>query len=199
MQPNKQEPALFTTSEAAAVSGITTRRINRFIDEGPLSNFRRHKRKLSRKDILFLKLLQAFGGVQVFSKSGRTVLYRAVASYDSKEPAPIHSRPSRLVELLLRDASDELEPEISKLTRARRMVVSDPDIRGGEPVIKGTRIPVHMIAELVGNGADESEIEEDYRLSAEQLELAVLYAKAYPKRGRPPKHPWRRRPIAIAD
>ena len=202
MQPNKQEPALFTTSEAAAVSGITTRRINRFIDEGPLSNFRRQKRKLSRKDILFLKLLQAFGGVQVFSKSGRTVLYRAVASYDpSREPASIHSvsGPSRLVELLLRDASDELEPEISKLTRARRMVVSDPDIRGGEPVIKGTRIPVHMIAELVGNGADESEIEEDYRLSAEQLELAVLYAKAYPKRGRPPKHPWRRRPIAIAD
>jgi uncharacterized protein (DUF433 family) len=202
MQLNKEETALFTTSEAAAVSGIAARRINRFIDEGPLRNSRRRNRKLSRKDILFLKLLQAFGGVQVFSKSGRAVLYRAIASYDpSKEPASTDSisGPARLTELLLRDAADELEPEISKLTRARQMVVTDADIRGGEPVIKDTRIPVHMIAELLGNGADESEIEQDYRLSAEQIELAVLYAKAYPKRGRPPKHPWRRKPLALPD
>ncbi len=88
---------------------------------------------------------------------------------------------------------------ISELIRARQIVVNDPDIRGGEPVIKGTRIPVHMIAELLGNGADESEIEQDYRLSAEQVALAVVYARAYPKRGRPPKHPWRRRPIPISD
>jgi len=100
---------------------------------------------------------------------------------------------------MVRNAAGELDERISKLERARQMVVSDPEIRGGEPVFKGTRIPVHMIAELVEKGAPQSELAADYRLSAEQLELAVLYAKAYPKRGRPPKRPWRRKPIAIPD
>src|ERR1700730_870233 len=36
-----------------------------------------------------------------------------------------------------------------ELRRARRLIVSDPGIIGGDPVFRGTRIPVHMIAELV--------------------------------------------------
>jgi uncharacterized protein (DUF433 family) len=104
-----------------------------------------------------------------------------------------------LVRILVRDAADQLEPEISKLTKARQMVISDPDIRGGEPIIKGTRIPVHMIAEMLQKGALESELVEDYRLTPKQIELAGLYARAYPRRGRPPRHAWRRRPVAIPD
>ena len=42
--------------------------------------------------------------------------------------------------------------------RARRLVVSDPEIMGSEPVFRGTRIPVHMIAELVVNGSTQAEL-----------------------------------------
>ena len=37
--------------------------------------------------------------------------------------------------------------------RARRLVVTDTDICGGNPVFRGTRVPVHLIAELVGHGS----------------------------------------------
>jgi uncharacterized protein (DUF433 family) len=75
------------------------------------------------------------------------------------------------------------------------MVVEDPEIRGGEPCIKGTRIGVYEIADMLDQGASEAEILEGYpSLKRYQLELAKTYAQAYPRRGRPPSHPWHQRP-----
>ena len=39
---------------------------------------------------------------------------------------------------------------------------SDPEILGGKPVIKGTRIPVDLIFELIGCNIPINEILEDY-------------------------------------
>ena len=58
---------------------------------------------------------------------------------------------------------------------------------GGEsdPVIRGTGVPVYVIAGLA-RGQTVEEILEDYpSLAREQVEGAIEYAKAYPKAGRP--------------
>ena len=69
------------------------------------------------------------------------------------------------------------------------MVVSDPEILSGTPCFRGTRIPVYHIAWMVANGDEIPAILEAYpRLDEEQVEAAILYAKAYPFRGR-----WKRR------
>jgi len=83
------------------------------------------------------------------------------------------------------------------LRRARRLIVSDPAIMGGDPVFRGTRVPVHMIAELVAQGSTQAELLDSYpRLTAEMIRLAPLYANAYPLRGPKRKLPWRgRRPV----
>jgi uncharacterized protein (DUF433 family) len=66
------------------------------------------------------------------------------------------------------------------------MVVEDPEILSGTPVIRGTRIPVHDVAAQVEAGVPIKEILDTYpRLSAAQVELASIYAKAVPQRGRP--------------
>jgi uncharacterized protein (DUF433 family) len=72
-------------------------------------------------------------------------------------------------------------------------VVSDPHILGGDPVFRGTRVPVHLIATLIEQGAREAELHDSYpRLTPEMiLRLAPVYAAAYPLRGRPRKQPWR--------
>ncbi len=71
------------------------------------------------------------------------------------------------------------------------MVLRDPEILGGEPVIRGTRIPVHLVGDILEQGANEEEILSGYpTLKRENLELAHIYVRAYPRRGRPPKHPW---------
>ena len=57
-------------------------------------------------------------------------------------------------------------------------IVIDPDILVGKPVIKGTRIPVYLIIELLGNGLTEKEILKEYpQLKKEDIEAALLYPK----------------------
>lgn len=72
------------------------------------------------------------------------------------------------------------------LRRIRSLVLSDPEIMGGDPVFRGTRIPVHMIVELVAQGSSQAELLQSYpRLTAEMIRLAPDCAAAYPRR----KHP----------
>ena len=66
------------------------------------------------------------------------------------------------------------------------MVEEDPEILSGTPVIRGTRIPVYDVANLIEEKTPMDELKELYpRLSEEQFRLASLYAKARPLRGRP--------------
>ena len=56
-------------------------------------------------------------------------------------------------------------------------IVVDPDILVGKPFIKGTRIPVYLIIELLGNGLSEKEILRQYpTLKKEDIKAALLYA-----------------------
>ena len=88
-------------------------------------------------------------------------------------------------------------PDTSRLPSARRLVLSDPEILGGDPVFRGTRVPVHFVAELVAQGAMPAELIEGYpRLTAEMIRLAPLYAVAYPLHRPRRKQPWRdRQPV----
>jgi uncharacterized protein (DUF433 family) len=56
-------------------------------------------------------------------------------------------------------------------------ITVDPDVLVGKPVIKGTRIPVYLIVELVANGIATKEILKEYpRLKEEDIKAALLYA-----------------------
>ncbi|GAA4449085.1 hypothetical protein GCM10023189_07980 [Nibrella saemangeumensis] len=54
---------------------------------------------------------------------------------------------------------------------------SDPEILGGKPCIKGTRISVELILETIANGASITDIVQEFpKLSPEAVQEAVLYA-----------------------
>ena len=56
-------------------------------------------------------------------------------------------------------------------------IIVDPQITVGKPVIKGTRITVQLIVQLLANGETEAEILEDYPdLKKEDIKAALLYA-----------------------
>lgn len=75
---------------------------------------------------------------------------------------------------------------MERLAAAREIVVSDPDVLGGTPVVRGTRIPVHDIAASVAGGLPMDRILAAYPLlDADKIELAAIYAEANPLRGRP--------------
>jgi len=56
-------------------------------------------------------------------------------------------------------------------------VISDPEIMGGEAVIKGTRIPTSLIVGQLAGGTSLAEILDDFDLTREQVQAALGYAK----------------------
>ena len=56
-------------------------------------------------------------------------------------------------------------------------IIIDPEVLSGKPVIKGTRIPVYLILELLADGMTEKEILSQYpTLKIEDIKAALLYA-----------------------
>lgn len=62
-------------------------------------------------------------------------------------------------------------------------IVIDPKILSGHPVVKGTRIPVSLILNLLSHGYTFKKIIEEYpELTKEDVKNAVLYAEERIKR-----------------
>jgi len=59
-------------------------------------------------------------------------------------------------------------------------IVADPNIHFGKPCVKGTRIPVHAVLELVEDGVSLEEITRSFypELSVEDVKACVGYAAA---------------------
>jgi uncharacterized protein (DUF433 family) len=80
---------------------------------------------------------------------------------------------------------------LKQLARIDDLVVSHPEIMRGTPVFKATRIPVDLVADMLAQGATVEEILEGYpTLTKEKIDIAPLYMRAFPRRGRPSRRPW---------
>ena len=55
-------------------------------------------------------------------------------------------------------------------------IISDPEILGGEAVIKGTRIPVSLILGHLASGMSVDELIYEYDLVKEDIYSALAYA-----------------------
>ena len=179
---------LFTPTEAAVLTGLTLKAVNNAIDKKTISAVAGEEggRLLDARALVSLALERRLAD-RVAPELRRQV-FDALAS----SPRNTVSLEGGLVKIDLREPRREVARSLRDLRRARRLVVSDPDIMGGEPVFRGTRVPVHMIAGLVAQGSTPAELLAGYpRLSAEMIRLAPVYAAAYPLRGRPRQQPWR--------
>jgi uncharacterized protein (DUF433 family) len=181
-----------TANEAASVTGVPLRQVNRIIDAGLLQGAvkrRRNARLLTRHALIGLKL--AHETADVLTLESRRAM---VAVLIRRPNQPVLRANAVLVDT--RPAAKAVRSGLDQLTRARRLVSSAPDVLRGTPVLKGTRIPVHDIAGLLANGDDPAAIVKAYpQLDREQVRLAAIYASAYPRRGRPRAKPsWRSRP-----
>jgi uncharacterized protein (DUF433 family) len=61
-------------------------------------------------------------------------------------------------------------------------VIIDPNVMGGLPVIRGTRVPAHLIGRLALQGASELEILETYPyLTLDDVLAALDYSRTHPE------------------
>src|SRR5262249_49618156 len=79
--------------------------------------------------------------------------------------------------------------KLAELGEARAQVVEDPEISGGTPIIRNTRVPVYDVAASVAAGLPMTRSLAAYPgLTAEMVNRASFYAAANPRRGRPREH-----------
>lgn len=61
-------------------------------------------------------------------------------------------------------------------------VVRDPEIMGGEPVLRGTRVPARTVAAWARNGESKEAIKKAYpSVTDEMVEAALIWASLHPQ------------------
>jgi uncharacterized protein (DUF433 family) len=180
---------LFTPTEAAVLTGLSLKAVNNAIDKKTISAVAGEEggRLLDARALVSLSIEQ-----RLSDRLATPELRRKVFDALAEAPRNVVSLEGGLIKIDLRGPRRALAASLRDLRRARRLVVSDPEILGGDPVFRGTRVPVHLVAELLAQGSKPAELIESYpRLTAEMIRLAPVYAAAYPLRGRPRRQPWR--------
>jgi uncharacterized protein (DUF433 family) len=180
---------VLTTTEAAVVAGVSVDDVNRAIDRKILpSNLYQTTETRTIKRDACLWIAFWFETADLLTSSARQ---RVISEGASRCPSWVELRTckfkeSRAIEVGFQSIWDDVDGRLKELLKAQEMVLEDPEILSGTPVIRGTRIPVYDVASLVAANTPTAELKELYpRLSEEQFQLAQVYAKARPLRGRP--------------
>lgn len=185
------ENSLFTATEAAVLTRLSVKAVNNAIDRKTIPAIAASRAGQSAR-LLDLRALVSLTLERRLADRFVPELRREVFAALATAPRNTVSLEGGFLRIDLREPRRELATSIRELRRARHLVISDPEIMGGEPVFRDTRVPVHMIATLLEQGSTEAELLEGYpRLTVEMIRAAPIYAAAYPLRGRPRSQPWR--------
>jgi uncharacterized protein (DUF433 family) len=181
---------IYTPAEAAAVSGVGIKAVHNAIDKHIVDSVPSAaqraggivRRALTGEDLLRLKLWYGVGATLPADRRRRM--------FEEIKAAPT-AKTVRADDLLIIDIAEarkQLKARIVDLDEAEAAIGRVKGVVGGEPVFKGTRIPVRMIAAMLAQGADEAEVLEGYpRLTLRMMELGKIWVAAHPPRGRPKK------------
>jgi uncharacterized protein (DUF433 family) len=183
-----------TAAEAAIAAGVTVSDVNRVIDRKILPGglYSTNEIRTFRKEAcLFIAFY--YETAEWLTSAARLKAIRDSFVHDHSwlELRECKIEESRSVWISWSHIWEDVDRRFKELEEARQMVVEDPEILQGTPVIRGTRIPVYDVASLVGSETPIEELSELYpRLNREQFALAAIYAKANPQRGRPKRRPF---------
>jgi uncharacterized protein (DUF433 family) len=177
-----------TTSEAAVAAGVSVPQIHRIIDEKilPEDLYSTTQMRTFRTDACIPIAFYFETAESLTAQARLRTIRNAMARCRSWEQWRNCIVEDHSITVCFFDIWKGVEERLHQLMRAREMVIEDPEILSGTPVIKGTRVPVYDIAAAVDSGTPKDRILKSYpSLKDWQVELASVYAKAVPPRGRP--------------
>ena len=184
--------AVYTPAQASAVVDLPLKAVHKLID-GRLIRPRRMRvgreiqRFLSQGQLVYLRLEAE--GVRLLPLATRREVAKAVENSPDIDMVCLSEGSAVMIQV--KHVRLEVEQQLVRLREAQQMTVSDPEMMHGTPVYRGTRIPVELVADMLHDGASVGEILEGYpALDRNKIELAPLYVRAFPRRGRPSQRPW---------
>jgi uncharacterized protein (DUF433 family) len=175
----------YTVAEAAFVVDADHRFINREIDAHVVapsnSGTGSGARLVARSSLLYFAAVR---DVRTTLDTGaRKDIYRRVLDAVAQGRPDIEFGAFRAS---IQELTMAIQPRLGPVDALRDAISIHPDIGGGEPVLKGTRLKVRVLADMVSQGVTADEIHAEFDVSKEFVNLAVLYDRLYPRRGRPP-------------
>jgi len=177
-----------TTSEAAVAAGVSVPQIHRIIDEKilPEDLYSTAQMRTFRTDACILIAFYFETAESLTAQARLRTIRDALAHCGSWEQWRDCIVEDHSITVRFSDIWKGVEERLHQLKRAHEMVIEDPDILSGTPVIRGTRVPVYDIAAAVESGTPKDRVLKSYpSLKDWQVELALIYARAVPQRGRP--------------
>ena len=198
-----------TVRETAALAGVPKAAVDKAIETevlraalGP-SEDGVPRRRLPARAVAYFAALEASGLADLPVRHKRR-LWEAMGQGTGDEdvggglPDAVEFAPGARLEVG-RLAGGPLRAALAYRDARDRHITCDPDILGGTPVIRGTRVSVHAVRARLDGGEPVEELMEDYPgVPREAFEAAALYARTHPLRGRPGGRPWRREGAAAA-
>jgi uncharacterized protein (DUF433 family) len=181
----------YTPQEVSTMSGIKLSVVQKAITARKIparTDRRTHRRHLDATALLALALVRSLPEeLHLTAKDAYRLLKKA---QDAGEPSMVSI--GELVRIDTGKALADVRRRMALYDRVREQIVTDPDIMGGTPTIRGTRITAQAVLGRIAAGDTIDSILEDYPyLDRETVEGAAVYAAANPPRGRPAGKPWR--------
>ena len=191
---------LFSVNEAAAIAEISPGTIRTALEKKSVTSSFRQKagkavrHRFSAGDVLLVKVLVEFPFP--LSKEDKQSLAqiltrgnRSAAQWSSKGANLVYRSGEMQLLVECKSFRQTVAKNLAAFRWGRRRVVSSPGVQGGEPVFRGTRIPLQQVASLFQKGIPEKEIMEDFPgLGARDLAYARLFSRFGERPGRPKKH-----------
>jgi uncharacterized protein (DUF433 family) len=125
-----------------------------------------------RAEVSLQKIRRAVTNLRDLGNRDHLAAYRLVGGentvvwVDGSEFVDLVQRPGQQVMAqmsdVLRPFTNRLDHQVLDLFEPLEQVRVDPDVLAGHPVVRGTRIPVEVVAGLVADGLDPSQVREYY-------------------------------------
>jgi uncharacterized protein (DUF433 family) len=174
--------ALLTRKEVEVIAGIPPSVLNKAIEQEvvPVRDAQIEPRDLAA--LTFIRDLPF--PLSVVAKRALAAWMRIAAEGEEFELAPgLMARRTPATDAVVREAT-------AYVVDRERYYACTPDVMFGEPVIRGTRIPLRTIKIRVDAGDSYADLERDYPyLEPAAFRFAVRWAACNPRRGRPAEIP----------
>ena len=183
MPPTAGNP-LFTRNETAEISGVSVSAVNKALEQRIAKPRRSRGRTLLAVEEAAALALISQVPVRLSVKLKRELRDWIV----DRSPQPAEELElSPALRIAMTDYASEVAARAAEYARLRdKYVEVDQRKLGGTPVIRGTRVPVRTLAQLIEDGESREVLREDYpHIPEEAYDVAVIWARGNPRRGRP--------------
>jgi uncharacterized protein (DUF433 family) len=182
----------FSRREVAEFAGCSLQAIDKAIEQRVVPKRRKRAETVIGEDGLAVMVMLGYAKLDLPVKAKQLVRQWISEERPFAKSGEQVLKLSEVIVLRLPEPAREVVAEAETYAADRdRLIMSDPRIFGGQPVIAGTRIPVHTVAERLDAGDTIGVLAEDYpHVDPRAFEIAARYSRTHPRRGRPVK-PWR--------